>query len=161
MKNTPIPGGTSRWKALAVRAVRKTLWMLLVLWGITLVSFFVIHLAPGTPTDMQTSLNPLAGDMVRERLNAAAPRARAVEIFRSIFAAPERMFRYTETTVIHSTVQPERKLMLLTLMIPIASSTGLMMTPPPIPHIEPTIDDKILTAKKTIVINISISLPFQ
>ena len=70
MKNTPIPGGTSRWKALAVRAVRKTLWMLLVLWGITLVSFFVIHLAPGTPTDMQTSLNPLAGDMVRERLNA-------------------------------------------------------------------------------------------
>ena len=53
MKNTTTPGGgTSRWKALAVRAARKTLWMLLVLWGITLVSFFVIHLAPGTPTDM-------------------------------------------------------------------------------------------------------------
>ena len=59
-----------RLKALALRALRKTLWMLAVLWGITLVSFFVIHLAPGSPTDMQTSLNPLAGDMVRERLNA-------------------------------------------------------------------------------------------
>ncbi|MCQ2445022.1 MAG: ABC transporter permease [Mailhella sp.] len=58
------------WKTLAFRAVRKALWMLLVLLGITLVSFVVIHLAPGSPTDMQTSLNPLAGDMVRERLNA-------------------------------------------------------------------------------------------
>ncbi|WP_446425511.1 ABC transporter permease [Mailhella sp.] len=63
-------GNQSRWKALAVRGIRKTLWMLAVLWGITLVSFFVIHLAPGSPTDMQTSLNPLAGDMVRDRLNA-------------------------------------------------------------------------------------------
>ncbi len=72
MKDAPNRGGStaSRWRALAIRALRKTLWMLLVLWGITLVSFFVIHLAPGTPTDMQTSLNPLAGDMVRERLNA-------------------------------------------------------------------------------------------
>lgn len=60
----------ARWKALAVRGLRKLLWMLAVLWGITLVSFFVIHLAPGSPTDMQTSLNPLAGDMVRDRLNA-------------------------------------------------------------------------------------------
>ena len=59
-----------RLKALALRGIRKTLWMLAVLWGITLVSFFVIHLAPGSPTDMQTSLNPLAGDMVRDRLNA-------------------------------------------------------------------------------------------
>lgn len=62
--------GDSRWKTLFWRAFRKLLWMLLVLWGITLVSFFVIHLAPGTPTDMQTSLNPRMGDLVRERLNA-------------------------------------------------------------------------------------------
>lgn len=72
MKDSLMGDGDSfsRWKALAFRAARKGAWMLLVLWGITLVSFFVIHLAPGTPTDMQTSLNPLAGDMVRERLNA-------------------------------------------------------------------------------------------
>lgn len=57
-------------RALAIRVARKTLWMLVVLWGITLVSFFVIHLAPGSPTDLQTSLNPLAGDTVRQRLNA-------------------------------------------------------------------------------------------
>lgn len=44
--------------------------MLLVLWGITLVSFFVIHLAPGTPTDMQTTLNPMAGEAARARLEA-------------------------------------------------------------------------------------------
>ena len=70
MQNEKLGREPSRLKALAVRGIRKTLWMLAVLWGITLVSFFVIHLAPGSPTDMQTSLNPLAGDMVRERLNA-------------------------------------------------------------------------------------------
>ncbi len=64
-----IPGD-SRWATLLFRALRKLFWMLIVLLGITLASFLVIHLAPGTPTDMQTSLNPLAGDMVRERLNA-------------------------------------------------------------------------------------------
>ena len=37
---------------LTLRIVRKLLWMLLVLWGITLISFWVIHLAPGSPTDM-------------------------------------------------------------------------------------------------------------
>ena len=41
-----------------------------MLWGITLISFAVIHLAPGSPTDMQTSLNPLAGELVRARLDA-------------------------------------------------------------------------------------------
>lgn len=51
------------------RFLRKFLWMLLVLWGITVISFAVIHLAPGSPTDMQTSLNPLADDVFRQRLN--------------------------------------------------------------------------------------------
>ena len=36
---------------LTLRIVRKLLWMLLVLWGITLISFWVIHLAPASPTD--------------------------------------------------------------------------------------------------------------
>jgi len=53
-----------------VRIARKILWMLLVLWGITIVSFVVIHLAPGSPTDMQTTLNPQAGEAARERLEA-------------------------------------------------------------------------------------------
>ena len=44
--------------------------MLLVLWGITIVSFVVIHLAPGSPTDMETTLNPLAGEAARRRLDA-------------------------------------------------------------------------------------------
>ena len=44
------------------RFARKFFWMLLVLWGITIVSFVVIHLAPGSPTDMETTLNPLAGE---------------------------------------------------------------------------------------------------
>lgn len=56
--------------ALAYRLVKKLLWMLLVLWGITAVSFFVIHLAPGSPTDLETSLNPLAGEATRQRLEA-------------------------------------------------------------------------------------------
>ena len=47
---------TNETTSFILRCVRKTIWMLLVLWGITLVSFFVIHLAPGTPTDMPATL---------------------------------------------------------------------------------------------------------
>ncbi|MFP4107871.1 MAG: ABC transporter permease, partial [Desulfonatronovibrio sp.] len=36
--------------------------------GITLLSFWIIHLAPGSPTDMQTTLSPTAGAEARERL---------------------------------------------------------------------------------------------
>lgn len=56
--------------ALFLRAAKKTLWMLLVLWGITIISFWVIHLAPGSPTDMETTLNPLAGAAARQQLEA-------------------------------------------------------------------------------------------
>lgn len=53
---------------LSGRFLRKALWMLLVFWGITIISFVVIHLAPGSPTDMETTLNPLAGEAARKRL---------------------------------------------------------------------------------------------
>ena len=53
-----------------LRIVKKCLWMLLVLWGITIISFWVIHLAPGSPTDMETTLNPLAGEAARQQLEA-------------------------------------------------------------------------------------------
>jgi peptide/nickel transport system permease protein len=42
--------------------------MIPLLLGITLVSFLVIHLAPGTPTDMQTTLNPKASLEAQKRL---------------------------------------------------------------------------------------------
>jgi peptide/nickel transport system permease protein len=42
--------------------------MVPMLLGITLVSFVVIHLAPGTPTDMQTTLNPKASLEAQKRL---------------------------------------------------------------------------------------------
>lgn len=60
----------SAWGDVARNTLRKTLWMLLVLWGITIISFWVIHLAPGSPTDMETTLNPLAGAAARQRLEA-------------------------------------------------------------------------------------------
>ena len=60
----------SAHRTLALHLFKKLVWMLVVLWGITIVSFTVIHLAPGSPTDMQTTLNPLAGESVRERLDA-------------------------------------------------------------------------------------------
>lgn len=53
---------------LAVRAGRRLLWVMAVFWGITLISFAVIHLAPGSPTDLQTTLNPQAGADARMRL---------------------------------------------------------------------------------------------
>ena len=72
MSQSPSPARSRRDRiaAIALRAARKTLWMLLVLWGITLISFWVIHLAPGSPTDMETTLNPLAGEAARQRLEA-------------------------------------------------------------------------------------------
>ena len=48
--------------------LRKTLWLGIVFIGITLVSFVVIHLAPGSPTDLETTLNPLADAQAQQRL---------------------------------------------------------------------------------------------
>ena len=47
-----------------------------------------------------------------------------------------------------STVHPERKLMAETLSRPNESSTGLMMTPPPIPQMAPITHAPKLTSKK-------------
>lgn len=47
---------------------RRLLLMIPLLLGITLISFVVIHLAPGEPTDLQTQLNPKASADLQERL---------------------------------------------------------------------------------------------
>lgn len=54
--------------ALGGRMLRKSLWLLLVLLGITIVSFAVIHLAPGSPIDLETTMNPLADAEAQKRL---------------------------------------------------------------------------------------------
>lgn len=61
-----------RWlsPAALMRVAKKSLWLILVLWGITIVSFWVIHLAPGSPTDLETTMNPLAGEAARKQLEA-------------------------------------------------------------------------------------------
>ncbi|MEJ2521097.1 MAG: ABC transporter permease [Desulfuromonadales bacterium] len=47
---------------------KRLLMMIPLLLGITLISFVVIHLAPGEPTDLQTDLNPKSNVEMRERL---------------------------------------------------------------------------------------------
>jgi len=47
---------------------KRLLGLIPVFFGITLISFFVIHLAPGKPTDIQTSLNPRVSFEARARL---------------------------------------------------------------------------------------------
>ncbi|TYO99584.1 peptide/nickel transport system permease protein [Geothermobacter ehrlichii] len=49
---------------------KRLLLMIPLLIGITLISFVVIHLAPGEPTDLQTELNPEASVELRDRLRA-------------------------------------------------------------------------------------------
>ncbi len=49
---------------------KRLLMMLPLLLGITIISFTVIHLAPGEPTDIQTELNPKASTELQERLRA-------------------------------------------------------------------------------------------
>ncbi|MCK4690624.1 MAG: ABC transporter permease [Desulfuromonadales bacterium] len=52
-----------------LRYIFKRLLILVpLLFGITLISFVVIHLAPGEPTDIQTQMNPQAGTELQERL---------------------------------------------------------------------------------------------
>jgi peptide/nickel transport system permease protein len=53
---------------LARRTLAKLAWVAVVFFGITLISFWVIHLAPGSPTDLQTTLNPMAGAEARAQL---------------------------------------------------------------------------------------------
>jgi peptide/nickel transport system permease protein len=50
--------------------LRRLLMMIPLLLGITLLSFAVIHLAPGEPTDLQTQLNPEVSVELKERLRA-------------------------------------------------------------------------------------------
>ncbi len=55
---------------IVARLGTRLLWVAVVFFGITVVSFWVIHLAPGSPTDLQTTMNPLAGAEARKRLEA-------------------------------------------------------------------------------------------
>ena len=48
--------------------VKRILEMVPTLFGITLISFFIIHLAPGKPTDVLSELNPKMTPEARERL---------------------------------------------------------------------------------------------
>jgi len=48
--------------------LRRLLGLIPVFFGITVISFFVIHLAPGKPTDIQTALNPKISYEARQRL---------------------------------------------------------------------------------------------
>ena len=50
--------------------LKRLLTMIPLLFGITIISFSVMHLAPGEPTALQTELNPRVTAEVRERLRA-------------------------------------------------------------------------------------------
>ncbi|MBI4496175.1 MAG: ABC transporter permease [Deltaproteobacteria bacterium] len=50
--------------------IRRLLLMIPLFIGITIISFAVIHLAPGSPIDMATDLNPKATAEVKERMRA-------------------------------------------------------------------------------------------
>ena len=47
---------------------KRLLEMIPTLFGITLISFFIIHLAPGKPTDALSEMNPKMTPEARERL---------------------------------------------------------------------------------------------
>ena len=49
--------------------IKRLLHMIPIIFGITLISFAVIHMAPGKPTDLVTQLNPKVDLEAREKLN--------------------------------------------------------------------------------------------
>lgn len=55
---------------MLVQIAKRLIMMVPLLLGITLISFVVIHLAPGEPTDLQTQLNPEVSAELRQRLRA-------------------------------------------------------------------------------------------
>ena len=65
---SPVARRPGMLAGLAVRTAKKGFWLLLVFLGITLVSFTVIHLAPGSPTDLETTMNPMADAQAQQRL---------------------------------------------------------------------------------------------
>ena len=48
--------------------VKRILMLIPLMLGITLITFTVIHLAPGEPVEMQVAMNPKVGKDARERL---------------------------------------------------------------------------------------------
>jgi peptide/nickel transport system permease protein len=48
--------------------IKRVLFMIPLLLGITVICFFVMRLAPGSPTDLQTQMNPKASTEMKERL---------------------------------------------------------------------------------------------
>jgi peptide/nickel transport system permease protein len=48
--------------------IKRILFMIPLLLGITIVCFFVMRLAPGSPTDLQTQMNPKSSVEMKERL---------------------------------------------------------------------------------------------
>ncbi|MFZ1980045.1 MAG: diguanylate cyclase, partial [Smithella sp.] len=50
--------------------VKRILFMIPLMLGITIICFFVMHLAPGSPTDLQTEMNPKASVEIKKNLRA-------------------------------------------------------------------------------------------
>lgn len=50
--------------------IKRILFMIPLLLGITMICFFVMRLAPGAPTDLQTQMNPKASAEMKERLRS-------------------------------------------------------------------------------------------
>jgi len=59
---------------MAIYLIKRLFEMIPTIIGITLISFFIIHLAPGKPTDVLTELNPKITPEAREGLKILWPR---------------------------------------------------------------------------------------
>lgn len=68
MLDLPLPADTM--EPMARYLFRRLLTMVPLLLGITMISFAVIHLAPGEPTGLQAEFNPKITKEARERLRA-------------------------------------------------------------------------------------------
>jgi ABC-type dipeptide/oligopeptide/nickel transport systems, permease components len=55
---------------MASYLLKRILWMVPLLLGISLISFFIMHLAPGDITTSEASFNPKASEESRQKLRA-------------------------------------------------------------------------------------------
>ncbi|MCH8920035.1 MAG: ABC transporter permease, partial [Chloroflexi bacterium] len=53
--------------------IRRILWMIPLLWAVTTVTFFLMHLVPGGPFDQEKQLPPAALENLEKRYNLDKP----------------------------------------------------------------------------------------
>ena len=128
-----------------------------VFFGITLISFFVIHLAPGKPTDIQTSLNPKVSYEARMRLEKLYGLDKPIHIQYLNWLRRVVMFDFGRSFVDDRLVSEKiAERIPITLLINIASMALILLIGIPLGVLSAVKRGSFLDKSTTIIITVSV-----